>query len=55
MRTMSRITQPLEWFDLFYNLGEVGEVFQPRNQGLASVIGKAQPEVEHGSKECVSL
>ena len=54
MRTIIRITQPFEWFDLFYNLGEVGEVFQPHNQGLASVLSKAQPEVEHGS-ECVSL
>ena len=51
---MSRITQPFEWFDLFYNLDEVDEVFQPHNQGLASVLNKAQPEVEHGS-ECVSL
>ena len=55
MRTITRVTQPFEWFDLFYNLGGVGEVFQPRNQGLASVLSKAQPEVEHGSSECVSL
>ena len=54
MRTITRVTQPFEWFDLFYNLGGVGEVFQPRNQGLASVLSKAQPEEEYRSEECVS-